>query len=447
MFVDIKGLPTNPTVNGKDFSKLLAEEHKKMIADHSPNVYREIPGWIVVGRGENDWTLRIKQTKEGAEEEKEVLDFQAMYSTLNAGVVNKRAIRVFQEFLAGSHAPAIPRAIDHTLHAPALEAIRKFTGMEMVIMKSGGAEAVETAIHIAFQYWIRHNKEKYENAKKSLPYIISAKNNFHGRTLLARSLSAHSSRNNFGPLLQNIIHVPFNDAPSIEQELKKHSGEIAAVILEPIQGGGGVHVPDEHYLNAVEHLCNKNNIVFILDEIQTGFGTTGTDFAFEYYNVVPDLLCARKAAGAGVVPVSFVAGKKKIMGVLSPGTEGATWSAAPIQCLAILIAIQEFSDNKLSEQSAEKGVYARVLFDALWKKHPDIITNVRGKGLFIGIDTVYEGHTLSVSLLEEGLWAKETGADGKTIRLSPPLVIPKEEIARAVAMFEKALIRLQGRTL
>ncbi|KKU78326.1 MAG: Ornithine aminotransferase [Parcubacteria group bacterium GW2011_GWA2_47_7] len=443
MFVDIRDLPDSPTVNGITFFKLPAQEHKRMIAEHTPSYYRRIPGWVVIGRGKNDWTLRIKRTADGAEEEKEVLDFLAMYTVLSAGVLNERMAKVLIEFLKQKHAPAVPHTIDHLFHAPALEAVRKFTGMDMVIMKSGGAEAVETAVNIAFQYWVQRNKEKYENADGSLPYIIAAKNNFHGRTLLARSLSSNDIvRKTCGPVVHNVIHVPFNDVPSIGKAFEAHAGEIAAIILEPIQGTAGVRVPDEEYLSAVRSLCDKNDAVFILDEIHTGFGVIGADFACELYGVTPDLLCAGKAAGAGIIPVSFVAGKREIMSAVKPGTEGATWSAAPIQCLALLLAIQELSDKKLSEQAARKGAYARTLFERLQKKIPEVITGVRGKGLLMGIDTIYEGKRVADALLEEGLWVKEGGAGGKTIRLSPPLTVPEEDIERAVALFEKALARL-----
>ncbi|MBI2047699.1 MAG: aspartate aminotransferase family protein [Parcubacteria group bacterium] len=445
MFVEIKGLPDNPTVNGVDFSKLSAEEHKQAIFKYSPHNYYQISGWIVVGRGSNDWTLRIKRTRDGKEEEKEVLDFQTMYSTLNAGILNERIVKTVVEFLEKGHTPAIPRAIDHMFHAPALATIRALTGMDMVIMKSGGAETVETAVSIAFQYWKHVHGGETKNAEEKFPYIISAQNNFHGRTRMSRSLStSDSSRKNIGPLIQHVIHVPFNDIPAMSNKLEKYRDNIAAVILEPIQGEGGVRMPHENYLKEVETLCRKHGVLFILDEIQTGFGRTGTDFAFEYYKVKPDLLCGGKAAGAGIVPVSFVAGKKEVMSVIKPGTEGATWSATPIQCLAIMLAIKELSDNKLAAQSAEKGAYMFSLLQELAKKYPDIITDVRGKGLFIGIDTIHEGKKLSAALLEGGLWAKETGEDGKTMRLSPPLIIPKEEIQKAVAIFEKVIMRLKA---
>ena len=261
---------------------------------------------------------------------------------------------------------------------------------------------------------------------------------------MSRSLSTSgSSRKNVGPLIQHVIHVPFNDVSAIQSTIEKNEGNVAAVILEPIQGEGGVRMPNENYLKEVETLCRKHGVLFILDEIQTGFGKTGADFAFEYYKVNPDLLCSGKAAGAGIVPVSFVAGKKEVMSVIKPGTEGATWSATPIQCLAVMLAIKELSDNNLAAQSAEKGAYMFSLLQELAKKHPDIITDIRGKGLFIGIDTIHEGKKLSAALLEEGLWVKETGEDGKTMRLSPPLIIPKEEIQKAVSIFEKGIQRLK----
>lgn len=441
MFVDIQGLPENPTIDGVDFSKLSTKEHKQMIAEFSPHNYHQIPGWAVVGRGSNNWTLRIRRTHDGKEEEKEVLDFQTMYSTLNAGVLNEHILDTVQKFFSCGYLPAIPRAIDHLFHAPALTAIRKCTGMDMVLMKSGGAEAVETACSIAFQYWINQNPLLEEQASENkLPFIISARGNFHGRTRMSRSLStSDSSRKNFGPLIANVIHVPFNDVATIEQAVKHNKGMIAAVILEPIQGEGGVRVPDDSYLRDVEKICKENGVLFILDEIQTGFGRTGTDFAFEYYKVAPDLLCGGKAAGGGIVPVSFVAGKKKVMSIIKTGTEGATWSATPIQCLAVMLAIKELSLNKLSEQSAKKGSYVLSLLKTLQEKYPDVITDVRGKGLFIGVETVKEGRELSVALLEEGLWAKETGENGRTLRFSPPLIIPEKELDHAVSIFEKAL--------
>jgi len=380
----------------------------------------------------------------GKDETREVLDFQTMYSTLNAGIINRTINKTIIEFLSSLCLPAIPRAIDHTFHAPAIRAVQGFTGMDQVLFKSGGAEAVETACNIAFQFWSQNNASEHKTHGTKFPLIISAKNNFHGRTRIPRSLSSSPScREGFGPLLENIKHVPFGNVDSIKKIVHTHHGDVAAIVLEPIQGEGGVIIPTENYLQEVEKICRENNILFVLDEIQTGFGRTGTDWAFERSGVKPDLLCGGKAASGGIVPVSFVAGRKDVMSCLKPGTEGATWSATPIQCVAVMAAIKEVCDHNLSEQSEQKGNYLQGLLVKLAHKYPDIITDIRGKGLFVGIDTVYEGAHVSHALLGEGLWAKETGEDGKTIRLSPPLMIPKEKIHEAVGIIEKTILNMK----
>ena len=443
MHVDIKGLPHNPTINGIDFSGFSAEEHKRFIANNAPHNYHQIPGWIVEGLGPNNWSLLLRRTRDEKEELKDVLDFQTMYSTLNAGVRNESIIKTMVEFLSSGYLPAIPRAMDHLFLAAAIEAGKRFTGMDSMIMKSGGAEAVETACNIASRFW--HSENQTGQPRDIVKLIfIAARGNFHGRTRFPRSLSdSVSSRDGFGPLLPNVHHVRFGDSNDLEATLSLFRGRVIAVILEPIQGEAGVIIPPENYLPRVSELCQRYETLLILDEIQTGFGRTGTDFVYERYGIQPDLVCLGKALGGGFVPVSCVAGRSDVMNCLEPGTEGATWSGTPIQCIALMAAIKELCDNKLSSQSAEKGNYLLTLFNGLAEKYPGVITNVRGKGLFVGVDTIYDGQELSLALLEEGMWAKETGKNGKTIRLSPPLIIPKEELKHAVLIFERALLRLK----
>lgn len=308
-------------------------------------------------------------------------------------------------------------------------------------MKSGGAEAVETACNIASQFWYQKNKSVL---KSEDPSLVVPDGCFHGRTRLARSLSSSvSARVGFGPLVPHIIHIPYGDAEALRRVLASHRNLVAGFIVEPIQGEAGVIIPPKGYLKKVSELCKEYDVLLILDEIQTGFGRTGSDWVFEREDVKPDLLCGGKADGGGIVPVSFVAGRKEVMSVIQPGTEGATWSGTPIQCVALMAAIKELSDNNLSKQSKEKGEYFLSLLKDLAHKYPHRITEIRGVGLFVGVDTIHDGKKLSVALLEEGLWAKETGEYGQTLRFSPPLIIPKDELARAVLIFEKALLRLE----
>lgn len=435
-----------------DFGAMTPQEHKRVIHKLSPHIYEKIPGWVVTGLGNEDCTLEISREKYGEVEKATVLDFQSMYSVHNFGYRNKMCRRIVSDIagcLLNPYAPkAIPRAQDHLYHAPALSAITKFTGLDSVILKSTGAEAVETACNIASLYWNLHRKQ---GADKK-PTFIAAKNSFHGRTRFARSLSDNPSlRKNFDPLFTRVYHVPFGDIFELKRILNTLREKTAAFIVEPIQGEGGVVMPPKNYLYRVAKLCKEFGVPLILDEIQTGFGRTGTDWAYERYGILPDILCGGKADGGGVMPVSFVAGKKAIFDCLTPGSEGATWSATPIQCIAITAAIREVSLNNLSRKAEEKG---RLLFSCL--KHlkerifPGVITDIRGSGLFVGIDTIFNAKKVSLALLEEGVWAKETGQprqDGtmKTVRLSPPLTVSDEQIRQAVLAFESVLKKMKGK--
>lgn len=431
MKVKIEGPLSAPIIDGIDFGAMSTEEHKKNIFKDSPHNYSQIPGWMVKEVGDEDCTLVLTRTVNGKEEVQSVLDFQTMYSVYNLGY-GKHGKRIRDEVIKHlmSGLPAIPRAMDHPLHAPALKAIRGFTGLDEVLMKSGGVETVETACNIASYFSGR-------------PWFISAKECFHGRSRFARSLSSSpSARNGFEPLFENVRHIPFGDIESLRQALVLLNGMVAAVILEPIQGEGGVNVPPDGYFKAVRELCDEYEILLILDEIQTGFGRTGTDWAFEHEGIKPDLLCGGKAAGGGIFPVSFVAGTKEVMSVIKPGKEGATWSATPVQCIAVMAAIRELSDNNFSERSKEKGALLMRLLKKTARKHPKFIKDIRGRGLFIGVETIFDGGKLSKRLLGEGVWAKETGEDGLTLRFSPPLTITDDQIHEAVLAFDRTLEHL-----
>lgn len=420
-----------------DFGQLGPEDHKHIISEKAPHNYHQIPGWIVIGMGSEDCTLRLIGGTYSRVEVREVLDFQAMYSVHNFGygeIFNRIRADVISYLESGF--PAIPRAMDHIFHAGALEAITQFTGMDCVLMKSGGAEAVETACNIASRF------RRMLNPKGGI--FIAAKGNFHGRTRLARSLSdSPSSRDGFEPLLPNVHHVTFGNIFDLEASLTQFENHVIAVILEPIQGEGGVFVPPPNYILRAAELCKKHRTLLILDEIQTGFGRTGVDWVYERYGILPDLLCGGKAAGSGIVPVSFVAGKEDVMACLEPGTEGATWSATPIQCIAVTSAIRELGNYKLSSLSAQSGDFLFSLLSDVRGRHPELITDIRGEGLFMGVDTVFEGMLVSERLLEEGVWAKETGKSGKTIRFSPPLTVTRGQLREGVDAFERTLKKLE----
>jgi len=427
-----------------DFGKFGPEDHKRFSREFAPHNYHQIPGWVVDGVGKEDCTLLLKRQREGRVEGKQVLDFQAMYSVHNFGYkeIYNHIVHDVVEYLIYQRAPkAIPRAQDHKYHSPAIEAVRQSTGLDCVLMKSGGVETVETACNIASKFWYKTHNQRGQNFN----VFIVAQNNFHGRSNRARSFSSSpSAREGYGPFLSNVHHVKYGNIDHLKTALELYRGNAVAFIVELVQGEGGVFVPPHDYIPSAKELCEKYGTLFIADEIQTGFGRTGRDWAYEHYDILPDLLCAGKAAGGGILPVSFVAGRKVIMSCIDPGTEGATWSAAPIQCVALVAAIRELSLNKLSQKSADKGDAFLAYLNKVRERFPNLITDIRGQGLFVGIDTVFDAQKFSEVLLEKGVWAKETGVtreDGtmKTIRFSPPLTISDTQLQNCAHAFESVL--------
>ena len=439
----------NLKVGGVDFSDMGPEKLKCIIRHLAPHNYHQIPGWIVSGLGDEDCTLILQRERHGTVKTKKVTDCQAMYSVNNFGYrkIYKRILKDIVAYLMDPEAPkATPRAQDHKYHPPALIAIIQFTGLDKALMKSGGCETVEAACNIASLF--QHRKHGTPDLGRKSVFIVPG-NNFHGRSNRALSFSdRQQTRDKFGPLLENIVHVSYGNLEELRTALDLNKGYVIAFVVEPVQGEGGVIVPPKDYIPGAAKLCKEYDTLLILDEIQTGFGRTGTDWAYERYGILPDLLCAGKAAGGGIVPVSFVAGKAEIMNCIQPGDEGATWSATPIQCIAVTSAIRELSRNNLSERSAKMG--SRLLDNCthLQDMFPDLITDVRGQGLFIGIDTVFDGKMVSQMLLEEGVWAKETGrADAhgtiRTIRLSPPLTITDQQLYKVYRAFIRVFEKLQ----
>lgn len=450
------------TVAGEDFSACSPSEYQERLKEITAPNYAPMEGHLVLGRGSKPWLLRVKkEIGEGAgSEEREIIDCQAMYSAANHGHGNMNVLVPVAAYLLQEWAPT-GNGLTNNLQLPAFEALRALTGLNARVMaKVGGAEAVETALKIARRvWWARHGKKVEEAYNQHGPYIIATLNAFHGRTLGVTALfpRGSSSRKGFGPFPDATLWVPFNDAAAIERTLEVYRGHVAGVLLEPIQGEGGVNIPDDDYLPQVEKLCRKHGVVFILDEIQTGFGRTGKNFAFEHYGVTPDILTVAKALGGGALPASAIIGRKDVvfdgdpttydmlahLATDGPGEEGATWSGAALISLAILASIRELCDKDLAALAAESG--ARFIADLkeLWRKYPRLITDVRGKGLMVGVDFAISGREISRELLKEDVWAAATGKEGRTIRFLPPLAIPPEVLSEVVGRLERVLFRFR----
>ncbi|HEY4474288.1 MAG: hypothetical protein A3G11_00920 [Candidatus Lloydbacteria bacterium RIFCSPLOWO2_12_FULL_51_9] len=446
------------TVNGTAFLKQSVADRQAQLAKIAPPNYKPMEGWIATGRGSTPWTLEFKEALSG--KTRQVIDCQTMYSTANAGHGNAGILDPFSDYQRYVWAPT-GNGLSNDLQLPALMALRALVGLNVRIMtKSSGGEVVDTALKIARKFWWLRHERPSERSGASGPFIVVAQHAFHGRTLGATSLfhPDSKSRQGFGPFPNSTLWVPFNDTDAMKRKFEEKGSSIAGVLLEPIQGEAGIFLPDDSYLKHVEYLCRRHGALFMLDEIQTGFGRTGKNFAFEHYGVKPDILLLGKALGGGVMPVSAILARTDVsFGVdtrvfdlfeatIGVGEEGQTWSGSALSCFAILAAIRNLCDKNLAGLALEHGGHFVSELLELQKKWPKVITEVRGKGLMVGVDFTIHGREVSHALLREGVWACATGETGHTVRFLPPLMTPTEVLSDVVVRLGKALTGLSKST-
>lgn len=235
----------------------------------------------------------------------------------------------------------------------------------------------------------------------------------------------------FGPLTPGFKVIPYGDAEALQKAITPNT---AAFILEPIQGEAGIIIPPEGFLKAAYDICKANHVLFVADEIQTGFGRTGQVFACDWEDVKPDMYIMGKALGGGVMPISAVAADREILGVFEPGSHGSTFGGNPLACAVAIAALDVLEEEELPKRSRELGTY---FIDELRKIHNPVIKEVRGKGLFVGMELHEKARPYCERLMEEGLLCKET--HDNTIRFAPPLTITKEELDQAIRLVKKIL--------
>ncbi len=375
---------------------------------------------IIIEKGEGVWVYDIEGNK--------YLDFLSAYSAVNQGHCHPRIIRSLTE--QAQKLTLTSRAFRNNQLAYFYQELAELCEMEMVLPMNTGAEAVETAIKTA---------RKWGCKKKGVPdgkaEIIVCENNFHGRTTTIVGFSTEEQyRDGFGPFTPGFVVVPFGNADAIEKAITPNT---VAVIIEPIQGEGGVVIPPDGYLEACEQSCKERNVLFILDEIQTGLGRTGKLFAYQYENVKPDMLILGKAISGGVYPVSAVVSSKEILGVFNPGDHGSTYGGNPLGCAVAREALKVLQEEKLVENAYRSGQYFREKLATINSKH---IREIRGKGLFIGVELKPEAggaRRFCEALQEEGLLCKETHED--VIRFAPPLVISESDLDWAFEKIKEVL--------
>ncbi|GMQ95279.1 MAG: ornithine--oxo-acid transaminase [Patescibacteria group bacterium] len=361
-------------------------------------------------------------------EGKEYLDFMSCYSALNLGCGHHVIMEAAREQLQ-TGLTALSRSFLEEELILFVKELAEFCGMRMVLPMNSGAEGVETAMKIARKWG--YTKKGIEKNKAE---IIFCANNFHGRTLAVISASTIPQYYDlFGPPLPGIKIIPFGDASALQEAINENT---VAFIVEPIQAEGGIIVPPEGYLADVRGICTKLKVLFIADEVQTGFGRTGTMFACDHENVRPDLYILGKALGGGF-PISAVAGPSHIMNVMEPGDHGSTFGGNPFACRVARAALRVMRDEHVEERSMRLGIYFRKRLCDIAEKTGGI-KEVRGRGLLIGVEVRHNGptaHELCGKLLEEGLLTKETRK--YVLRFSPALTISEEELEQGLEKIEK----------
>jgi ornithine--oxo-acid transaminase len=365
---------------------------------------------VVLEKGKGIWTWDV--------DGKKYMDMLSSYSALNHGHLHPKIIKRVKKQL--DKLTIVSRAYYTDKLAEFSEKITSFTGFNKVLPMNSGAEAVETAVKIARKWAYEVKKIPKHDAE-----IIVCKDNFHGRTTTIVSFSSDESyKDNFGPFTPGFKIVPFGDINAIKQAINKNT---AAVLIEPIQGEGGVNIPPQGFLKDLSALCKANNVLLVLDEIQTGFGRTGKSFCYQWEGIRPDILIVAKALGGGIMPISAVLGDTAVMGLLKPGEHGSTFGGNPIACECALAAIDVFVDENLAENSNEVGSYFLSKLKQL-SSSPKI-KDIRGRGLLIGVELHKEAggaRKYCEELLEKGVLCKDT--HGTVIRFTPPLIIKKENI-------------------
>lgn len=312
------------------------------------------------------------------------------------------------------------------IQAKALRVVAEATGMDRIFFANCGAEGNEGAMKLARKYGVSKAPTKYK--------IISADESFHGRTFDTLAATGHDYYHvGYGPLSPGHVLVPYGDIKALEAQM---DDDVCAVLLEPIQGEGGVHVSSDEYLQQVRALCDKHDALLIFDEVQTGVARTGKWFAYMHSGVKPDILTFAKGIGGGF-PVAGFAVPERLAHVFKPGDHGGTFGGNPLACAAVYATLTTIKSEGLVDKVAEKGEYFKNELRKLQKKYPDKVTDVRGCGLMLGMEVAGEGKPIVESCLANNVIVNCTA--GNVIRIVPPLIISKEEIDIVVAALDKAL--------
>lgn len=375
---------------------------------------------VVIERGEGVWVYDVDGNK--------YLDCLSAYSALNQGHVHPKILQAMIE--QASRVTLTSRAFRNDQLPLFYQELSEFSGYQMSLPMNSGAEAVETAVKLARKWGYQ-----VKNIPRHQAEIIVAAGNFHGRTTTLISFSTEPSyRDDFGPFTPGFVIVPYNDIQALKQAITPNT---AAVMLEPIQGEGGVIIPRAGYLRQVAELCRQQNVLFIADEIQTGLGRTGKVFACDYEDVRPDVVIVGKALSGGFYPISAVLADEPILGLFQPGEHGSTFGGNPLAAAIGRAALRVIKEENLVANAAEQGEYLLEQLAEIPSRH---VKEVRGKGLLIGVELKPEAggaRRFCEALKDRGILAKETHQH--VIRFAPPLIIRRETVDEALEKIRTVL--------
>ncbi|MCJ7442007.1 MAG: ornithine--oxo-acid transaminase [Thermoanaerobaculaceae bacterium] len=375
---------------------------------------------VVVSRARGVWVWDVEGNK--------YLDFLAAYSAVNQGHCHPKIVAALKE--QAERVTLTSRAFRNDQLGPLCEELCRLTGFSRFLPMNTGAEAVETAIKAA---------RKWAHTVKDVPddrgEILVFEGNFHGRTTTIVGFSSEEQyRKGFGPFTPGFRLLPYGDAQAVEKAI---TPETVAILVEAIQGEGGIRIPPAGFLRRLREIATANRVLLVLDEIQSGLGRTGKLFCYEHEGIRPDIVVIGKALGGGTVPVSGILSDDEVMSVFKPGDHGSTFGGNPLACAVAHAAIRALVDEGMIENSARLGDYFLQHLRALKSPH---VKEVRGRGLWIGVELKPESggaRRFCEALQKQGLLCKETHVN--IIRFAPPLVITREEIDWAVERIAKVL--------
>ncbi len=386
---------------------------------HSAHNYHPLP--VVVSEAEGAWVTDV--------EGKRYLDMLSAYSALNFGHRHPDLIRAAKAQL--DLVTLTSRAFHHDRFGPFCEQLAELCAMDMALPMNSGAEAVETALKTA-RRWGYDVKGVPEGRAK----VVVCDGNFHGRTITIVGFSSDpSATKGFGPFTPGFVSVPFGDAEALKAALE--DPDVVAFLVEPVQGEAGVRIPPDGYLREARRLCTEHDVLLLADEIQTGLGRTGATFACDHEGVKPDVYILGKALGGGILPVSAVVSRAEVLGVFQPGEHGSTFGGNPIACAVGLEVLALLRTHEFQQRSKDLGAW---FLQRLREEAPTSVTEVRGRGLWFGIEVTPEAapaRDVCERLLELGVLAKDT--QETTIRLAPPLVVSRGDLEWSLERIVSAL--------